>query len=189
MTDKRHRCFYTSLLRATRLVLLGSAVPMAWFVTGEAQAAVEKPRDLKAARAAIEQADAKAQAARLEALAKDLTPLEREWGIKLLGVRLTAAGYALDFRYKVLDPKKAAPIVQRRFSPTPYLIVERTGAKLGVPFTDKAGSLRSSVTTAEQVRQGRNYTALFANPGKHVKPGDKVTVAFGNFRADHLIVQ
>jgi hypothetical protein len=69
------------------------------------------------------------------------------------------------------------------------VIVERSGAKLGVPFTAKAGSLRSSVTTADQIKRGRNYSALFANPGKHVKPGDKVTVAFGNFQAESLVVQ
>jgi hypothetical protein len=145
-------------------------------------------------RAAIEQRVAQrrvaqSEAARLEALERELTPLEREWGIKLLGIRLTANGYALDLRYKVLDPQKAAPIVQRRFSPTPMVIVERTGARLGVPFTDKAGSLRSSVTTVEQIKRGRDYMALFANPGKHTKPGDKVTVAIGAFRAENLVVQ
>lgn len=140
-------------------------------------------------QAAIEQVVAQQEAARLQAIEQELTPLEREWGIKLLGIRLTANGYALDFRYKVLDPQKAAPILHRRFSPTPYVIVEHSGAKLGVPFTDKAGSLRSSVTTTEQIKRGRNYTALFANPGKHVKPGDKVTIAFGNFRAESIVVQ
>jgi hypothetical protein len=139
--------------------------------------------------AAIGQVVAQQDAARLQALEQELTPLEREWGIKLLGIRLTANGYALHFSYKVLDPQKAAPIVQRKFSPTPYVLVERSGAKLGVPFTDKAGSLRSSVTTPDHIKRGRNYTALFANPGKHVKPGDKVTIAFGNFRAENLIVQ
>jgi hypothetical protein len=132
---------------------------------------------------------AEVEAERLRAIEQDLTPLEREWGIKVLGIRVTANGYALDFRYLVLDPEKAAPLVQRKFSPVPTVLVERSGAKLGVPFTDKAGSLRSSVTTVEQVRRGRAYMALFANPGKHVRAGDRVSVAFGNFRADDLTVQ
>ena len=140
-------------------------------------------------QAAIQQAVAQKDEARLLALEADLTPLEREWGIKLQGVRLTANGYALDFRYMVLDPAKAAPIVHRRFSPTPYMVVERSGAKLGVPFTDKAGSLRSSVTTADQIKRGRNYAALFANPSRHVKPDDKVTIVFGQFRAENVVVQ
>jgi hypothetical protein len=167
----------------TRLVVAAASL-----AAGAAIAADAAP-DRQAILAAIEQAHAQALAARLQALEQDLTPLERQWGIKLLGIQVTAAGYALDFRYAVLDPAKAAPIVQRRFSPTPYVLVERTGAKLGVPFVQKAGSLRSSVTTAEQIRRGRNYSALFANPGKHVKPGDKVTVAFGHFRAENLTVR
>jgi hypothetical protein len=140
-------------------------------------------------RAAIERAVAQQEAQRLQALERELTPLEREWGIKLLGVRWSANGYVLDFRYTVLDPERALPIVHRRLSPKPYLIVERTGAKLGVPFTEKAGALRSSVTAAEQIKRGRNYSALFANPGKHARRGDRVTVVFGPFRAENLVVQ
>lgn len=151
---------------------------------------LDAPTDARAERlAAIQRVVAREEERQLHALTEELSPLEAEWGIKLLGVRLTAGGYALDFRYKVLDPKKAAPLVQRRFSPVPYVIVERTGAKLGVPFTQKAGSLRSSVTTPEQIRRGRNYAALFANPGRHARVGDRVTVAFGGFRAEHLLVQ
>jgi hypothetical protein len=148
-----------------------------------------QPTNRKEALAFIKQTSARAEAEKLAAIEETLTPLEREWGIKVLGLRVTAAGYVLDFRYKVLDPKKAAPIVQRQFSPTPYVLVERNGAKLGVPFTDKAGSLRSSVTNEAQIKRGRNYTALFANPGRHVKPGEKVTVVFGDFKAEHMTVQ
>ena len=162
---------------------------------GVAQAVNNQPspsRDNEALQAAltkIEHAKAAARAAASEAMAEELTPLEKEWGIKLLGIRTTAAGYVLDFRYKVLDPQKAAPLLQRQYSANPYIVVERSGAKLGVPFTDKAGSLRSSVSSAGQIRQGRNYGALFANPGKHVKPGEKVTIVFGDFKAEHVIVQ
>lgn len=144
---------------------------------------------LQAAVTEIEQAKAAARMAASRASSESLTPLEREWGIRLLGVRTTAAGYALDFRYEVMDPQKAAPLLQRQYNANPYLVVERSGARLGVPFTDKAGSLRSSVSSAGQIRQGRNYVALFANPGKHVKPGDKVTVVFADFKAEHLTVR
>lgn len=143
---------------------------------------------LQAALAEIEQAKAADRAAASKVISEALTPLEKEWGIRLLGIRTTAAGYALDFRYQVLDPQKAAPLLQRQYNANPYLVVERSGARLGVPFTDKAGSLRSSVSSAGQIRQGRNYGALFANPGKHVKPGDKVTIVFADFKAEHLIV-
>jgi hypothetical protein len=150
------------------------------------------PRDsekLQAALVKIEKEKAAARMAASEAMDGDLTQLEKEWGIKVLGIRTTAAGYALDFRYKVLDPHKAAPLLQRQYGANPYVLVERSGAKLGVPFTDKAGSLRSSVTSVGQIRQGRNYGALFANPGRHVKAGDRITVVFGDFKVEHLVAQ
>lgn len=147
------------------------------------------PADRAAALEIIRQANASAEANSLAAMEKELTPLERKWGIKLLGLRMTAAGYALDFRYKVLDPKKAAPLLNRSFNLTPFVLVEKSGAKLGVPFTEKAGSLRSSVTTSSQIKKGRNYSALFANPGHHVSAGDEVTIVIGDFMAQHIAVQ
>jgi hypothetical protein len=39
------------------------------------------------------------------------------------------------------------------------------------------------------VKQGRIYGALFANPGRFVHAGDRVTVVMGEFRAEHLVVQ
>jgi hypothetical protein len=35
----------------------------------------------------------------------------------------------------------------------------------------------------------RNYAILFANSNKIVKPGDKVTVVIGKFRAEDLVVE
>lgn len=181
----------TSRPRRVLLAASGFAIAVSLLLGGMTRAAASEgqPSNRKEALAFIQQERARAEAEQLAAIEQTLTPLEREWGIKLLGLHVTAAGYVLDFRYKVLDPKKAAPIVQRQFSPTPYVLVERSGAKLGVPFTDKAGSLRSSVTTPEQIKRGRNYTALFANPGQHVKPGEKVTIIFGGFKAEHVTVQ
>jgi len=171
-----------------------AATTAALLCGGVAQAVNNRPppprnsEELQAALAKIEKAKAARRAAS-EARGGELTQVEKEWGIRLLGIRTTAAGYALDFRYQVLDPKKAAPLLQRQYSLSPYVPVERSGAMLGVPFTDKAGSLRSSVSSAGQIRQGRNYGALFANPGRHVRPGEKVTVVLGDFKAEHLLVQ
>jgi hypothetical protein len=175
------------VLLAGSVIAIAASLPLGGMT--RAAASEGQPSNTKEALAFIQRASARAVAEKLAAIEQTLTPLEREWGIKLLSLRVTAAGYVLDFRYKVLDPKKAAPIVQRQFSPTPYVVVERSGAKLGVPFTDKAGSLRSSVETPEQIKRGRNYTALFANPGQYVKPGEKVTIVFGGFKAEHVTVQ
>lgn len=115
--------------------------------------------------------------------------LEEEWGIKLLGIRPSAAGYVLDFRYEVLDAEKATPILQRKYAHDPHVIVEKSGAILRVPFSAKVGSMRNSVRTANQIKPHRRYFMLFANPGRHVESGDRVTVVIGNFRAEHVVVQ
>ena len=109
--------------------------------------------------------------------------LEERWGIKLLSIRLSAEGYMLDFRYRVLDPEKAKPLFDRQSKP--YLVDEVTGAMFVVPEPPKVGALR---TTRKPVPD-RNYFILFANPGKFVKPGNKVTIVIGDFRAENLIVQ
>lgn len=135
----------------------------------------------------IAQEKSQARAAESKVMAEELTPLEKQWGIKLYGIRWTAAGYMLEMKLRVLDPEKAFPLLTRHSKR--YVIVEKSGAVLEVPFTQKLGSLKSTVRTSNMVKQDRNYIALFANPGKHVNPGDKVDLVIGNFMAEGLTVQ
>jgi hypothetical protein len=107
----------------------------------------------------------------------------KEWGVEVIGVRPSAAGYMLDFRYRVLDAEKAAELVNRKIKP--YLIVEKDGSTLRVPVTSKLGPLRQS---AQYAKENRNYFMFFANPNRHVKSGDLVTVVIGDFKAEHLLV-
>ena len=109
-----------------------------------------------------------------------------KWGIQLESIRLTAAGYMIDLRYRVTDPETAAPLLNRGIKR--YVIVERSGAVLRIPETEKLGALRSTVSVPEMVKRDRVYGALFANPGRHVKQGDRVTVVLGDFRAENLTV-
>jgi hypothetical protein len=110
--------------------------------------------------------------------------IEEQWGVEIQSVRLTAAEYMLDFRYRVLDVDKAAPILDRHIKP--HVIVERSGAKLQVPISSKLGPLRQAQTDPQA---GRNYYAFFANPGRHVKRGDLITVVVGDFTVEHLAVE
>ncbi len=112
-----------------------------------------------------------------------LKALESQWGVKIVGIRRTAAGYMLDFRYRVTDPDKAAPLFVRKTKP--YLIDQRTGARLVVPNPPKVGPLR----TSDKPLKGRIYFIMFANPGKLIKPGQRVTIVIGKFRVQGLIVQ
>lgn len=104
-------------------------------------------------------------------------------GVEVVSLRKTAAGRMLDFRFRVIDPEKAAPLLSRG---TPaYLFDPATGAKMTVPNT-KIGNMRQ---TAQKPEKGRVYFMFFQGAGQQVKPGDKVTVVIGEHRFENLTVQ
>lgn len=110
--------------------------------------------------------------------------LEEQWGIRPESLRLSAAGHILDFRYKVTNPEKAVKILAN--PEKTYLVDQASGMKLAVPSSPKVGSLRQTTTEPEA---GRIYFSLFSNRGKIVKPGGKVTIVMGEFRAEDLTVE
>jgi hypothetical protein len=109
--------------------------------------------------------------------------ITENWGIELVAMRSTAAGHMVDFRYRVLDAEKAAPLFKRKNKP--YLIHQASGKALAVPNTAKLGPLRNSY--APQL--GRTYWMFFGNHHRVVHSGDKVTVAIGDFRATDIEVK
>ena len=110
--------------------------------------------------------------------------LEDRWGIQIASLRLSAAGRVIDFRYRVLDPQKAALLGDRSLKPV--LIDQASHQKLGVPVAPKIGSLRQ---TSLKLTAGRVYFVLFGNPNHLIKSGSKVTVVIGEFRAENLTVE
>lgn len=110
---------------------------------------------------------------------------ESRLGIRMEGLRLSAAGYILDFRYRVTDPAKAAPLLDRKVRP--YLLDEASGAQLGVPDTAKLGQLRT--TGRNRVARDQDYFILFANPGRFVQAGNRMTLVMGDLRIENLIVE
>jgi len=111
--------------------------------------------------------------------------LEEQWGVKIESLRISANGNLLDFRYRIIDPEKASHLVDRRNKA--YMIEEKSGRVLSVPTTAKVGPLRQTVRYGLP-KKDRVYFILFGNP--HViKPGDKVTVAIGDFRAENIVVE
>jgi len=105
------------------------------------------------------------------------------YGVAHLQVRLIASGASLEFRYRVVNAQKANSLGDKRANP--YMLDWKSGAKLSVPQTEQVGSLRQ-VSTQEQ---GREYWMIFTNPGKLVKPGDRVDVVAGTSRLEGLIVE
>jgi hypothetical protein len=106
------------------------------------------------------------------------------YGVDHLQVRLISSGVSLEFRYHVLDPDKAHILGDK--SSKPYINDWKSGKLLTVPTMEKIGQLRQQVTKLEA---GREYWMVFANPGKLVKPGDKVDVVVGPIHLDGLIVE
>jgi hypothetical protein len=106
--------------------------------------------------------------------------LADQWGVEVVALRLTGAGYMLDFRYKVVDEAKAAELFERANKPA--LIHNATGATLEVPRPAKTGPLRPTNPPEE----GRTYFILFSNPGV-VRSGDEVTIKIGDFEADVVV--
>ncbi|MDD5556969.1 MAG: hypothetical protein PHN82_06945 [bacterium] len=106
------------------------------------------------------------------------------WGVEVESARLTAAGRMVDVRLRVLDPEKAAPLLDRAVKPR--LIEETTGAVLPIPAYPKVGSLRQ--TTLEPIG-GRTYFIIFSNAGGTVRRGGRVTVEIGDFRAEAVAVE
>jgi hypothetical protein len=95
-------------------------------------------------------------------------------GIDQLHIRRTAGGNLLDMRYRVVDSELATSLLAKKT--TAYVVDEKSGRRLPVPTTPKAGSLR----TTGVPRAGRSYFALFTNPGGLVHRGDQVSVVLGD---------
>ena len=109
--------------------------------------------------------------------------IEEQWGVQIVGARLTANGYMIDFRYKVIDPKKAAPILDRKNQP--HLIDQASQKSVKVQNMPKIGRLRQNTKTPVA---GKIYFMLFPNPG-FIKAQSKVTVVVGDFRAENILVE
>ena len=105
------------------------------------------------------------------------------WGVDSLTVKYTESGEMIRFSYRVIDPEKAAALNDKKAEPS--LIDPQAGVKLVVPQLEKIGKLRQSSTPIA----GKSYWMAFSNSGRRVRPGDRVDVEIGNFRAQGLVVE
>jgi hypothetical protein len=113
--------------------------------------------------------------------AKDESNLQEKWGVQVVAVRLTAGGSFIDFRYRVVDAEKAKPLMKK--DAKAYLVDQASGAKFSVPVSSLGAQRSRGDPTV-----GRIYFILFTNSGV-VRPGSKVTVTIGDFKAENLMVQ
>lgn len=110
--------------------------------------------------------------------------IEQQYGVSVLGVRMTAAGHMLDFRYRVLDTAKAGRLVRPKMGLA--LIDLATKTEMSVPVMEKVGSLQQ---TRSHLFPDRTYSVIFSNRAGIVKPGSKVSIQFGDLTLDNLIVE
>jgi hypothetical protein len=106
-----------------------------------------------------------------------------KWGVDSLSVRTAESGLMIRFDYRVVDPAKAAALNDKKANP--LLLDPVAGVQLVVPTMDKIGQLRQSSAP----EAGKMYWMVFSNKEKFVKPGHRVSVVIGEFRADGLLVQ
>jgi hypothetical protein len=101
--------------------------------------------------------------------------LEKDWGIQPVFFRVTAQGYMMEFRYKILDPEKAKILSVNKDLPT--LLSGKSQARFKVPYGATVGYLKSN---RKFLKKGKNYIIMFSNDNQHMLPGDKVRIQIGN---------
>ena len=108
---------------------------------------------------------------------------EGAWGVEDLHVKVAESGQIIRFNYRVVDPRKAAVLNDKKTEPELY---DPEGkVKLVVPQMEKVGKLRQSSTP----KAGMTYWMAFSNPTLAVKRGHRVDVVIGSFRATNLVVE
>lgn len=126
---------------------------------------------------------------RLAATSVAPTPLSEvaeRWGVEIVALRLTAEGNMIDLRYRIVDPDRAAFLVDRTIKA--YLLDQASGRAVGVPNTAKVGPLRQT-TKYGKPPADRVFFMLFANPGRFIEAGSELTLAVGDLRVENLIVR
>jgi hypothetical protein len=111
------------------------------------------------------------------------TYMKRTWGVDIVGVRLVSTEWMLEFKFRVLDPDKAAALLDEHAKP--YILDDASGARLGVPAMENVGELRQHTTPDSN----RIYFMIFGNANKIVPRGGHVSVVIGQFQASGLPVQ
>jgi hypothetical protein len=166
-------------------VLVAGAV-----LAGPALAQSDNPQKRSTASATASKSSAATLPARKTSPYKTVKMTERgktyymaKWGVEKLKVNYTSSGNLIRFSYRVTDAESAKPLGDRKA--TPYLFGQRSRAMLQIPVMDKVGMLRQTGTP----QTGQEYWMVFSNKGNLIKPGDRVNVMIGSFRADGLMVE
>ncbi|MEW6287690.1 MAG: hypothetical protein AB1509_15825 [Chloroflexota bacterium] len=106
--------------------------------------------------------------------------LEQEYGIRLTLVGVTAAGGMVDVRYRVVDPLKAAKLIDEEEGGIMPMVYVNNGDVMLMPDMH----MREQKLVA-----GRVYFVLIPNSQNVVKRGTVVTVVFGDVAVEPTLAQ
>ncbi len=174
----------TSLARLTP-ALIGALLAAGCASTPPQPPAASQAAPVDADRAGATQPAAAATAPATQASVEP-GDLVEAFGIRLKGLRLTANGYVVDLRYRVVDPAKAQPLLDRKVRPV--LVDEASGDRFYVPVPPIVGALRQTARN-QGIRTDRDYFMLFANPDGKLKAGAQVALYLGERRVGQFRVQ
>ena len=124
------------------------------------------------------------QPRKISAAAGPPPTLENEWGIEISSMRLTMGNSAVDMRYRVIDPEKAAKLGDGKT--VAYIVDRDTGRKLIMPTPPKEGAFPP---TSNKLIAGRTYASIVSNQGGTLKSGSQVTVLVGKSEVANLTVE
>ena len=110
--------------------------------------------------------------------------LEKRWGIRVCGARLSMGNAFLDLRYQVVNAEKAALLAIGTLRA--YLYEPATGATLYLPDPPKEGSFPP---VGNRLADGRTYFAVVGNARGVLKSGSKVELVIGDVRTPELVVE
>jgi len=107
--------------------------------------------------------------------------LEAQYGVRVTLIAVTAQGGIVDFRYKVVDPTKAASLLHDPAN-TPILTVIGSGQSLS-----PTGMSRHH--RQMNMKRGAVPFSFYPNVRGVVKPGVPVSVAFGKINVEPIVAQ
>ncbi|HEX8979151.1 MAG TPA: hypothetical protein VF811_05530 [Parasulfuritortus sp.] len=165
----------TTRIRATLAMLITASVAAFALFSPSVEARVEHP----AAPAAHKVSPYRPSGIALRAKQYYLSV----WGVDNFLVRKISSGELVRFSFRVVDPARAAVLIDHRVKP--HLIDPVRGVELEIPVMEQVGDLRQKGEPVANM----NYWMAFSNKGDPVKAGDRVSVIIGSFRADDLPVE
>ena len=106
--------------------------------------------------------------------------LERDYGVRINLLALTAAGGMVDLRLKIVDAEKAKLLLQDKAN-FPALRANENGTTLNAPEETKSQVIKFEANNGIYL--------LFPNSGNAVKSGSNVSVLFGNLWIEPIVAR